>query len=63
MILARHRVVKAGIVGTMKKLSVVLLLAALVLLLTRRRAAPHMHGTPDHWPPVPRRAGTPSTAA
>lgn len=39
----------------MKKLLLVLLLATVAVLVARRRAAQHEHGTPDHWPAVPRK--------
>jgi len=63
MIPAGRRVVKAGIFATMKKLLVLAVLAVVSLVLARRRAALRMHGTPDHWPAVPRKLDAPSTAA
>jgi len=63
MIPTGRLVVKAGIVDTMKTLLVLLVLAVVALLLARRSAALRMHGTPDHWPSVPRKVDAPSTAA
>jgi hypothetical protein len=65
MIPAGRQIVKAGIVAAMKKLLVLALLAVASLVLARRRAAARMHGTPDHWPSVPRKSNldAPSTPA
>lgn len=63
---------KAGSVVQVKKLLVLLLVVALGVVLYRRFSGPHaqissarthQHGTPDHWPPIVRKAGSKSASA
>jgi hypothetical protein len=50
---------RVGYFAAVKRLLVLCVLAALCVVLARRvyaRSSLRQHGTPDHWPAVPRKA-------